>query len=108
MQSGSEPVVLVARERIHARVELFLFADSKTGPYHVLCFSGGHGRLPSLQKGQGPLPDLEYAHFVRDRIVDELKTQGYAASEGSAPIWELYARGEHKKLKSARAERPGS
>ena len=88
--------VMVAEGRAHRRVELFLFADRADGPFHVLSFSGGHGRLPSLQKGQGPLEALDNARFVLSSIVTELEQMGYQQMAADGAIWEVYARKIHR------------
>ena len=96
--------VLTHATRAHRRVELFLFADAASGAFSVLSFSGGHGRLPALKKGQGPLMDIDNARFVLNAIVRELEQMGYEPLDASGAIWEVYARKVHREQLNARAQ----
>ena len=96
--------VMVNEDRAHRRVELFLFSDSEGGPFQLLSFSGGHGRLPSLQKGQGPMQDLDNARYVLHAIVRELEQMGYETLRDGTAIWEVYARKMHRQRLAQRQD----
>ncbi|MDF1820738.1 MAG: hypothetical protein P1U64_04160 [Alcanivoracaceae bacterium] len=98
--------VMISPTQAHRRVELFLFADAVDGPFHVLSFSGGHGRLPSLEKGQGPMADVDNARFVLASIVRGLAQRDYVEAGSDAAIWEVYARKTHKRIVAERNDRP--
>ena len=96
MTRVADPVVLISARHALRRIELYLFSDSRDGSLHLLSLSGGQGRLPAVEKGQGPLPDRDNALFVRDAIVAELLRADYLQAPADQAVWEVYARGRHR------------
>ena len=100
------PVVLISARHAHRRIELYVFSDDRDGSLHLLSLSGGQGRLPAVEKGQGPLPDRDNALFVRDAIVAELLQAEYLLAPADQAVWEVYARGRHRQTLRARQQLP--
>ena len=96
MKRVADPIVLISPNHAHRRIELYLFCDEQDGTLHLISLSGGHGRLPSTEKGQGPLPDRDNALYVREAIVRELLHINYLEVPAEQAIWEVYARGLHR------------
>ena len=101
-----EPVVLISARHAHRRIELYLFSDDRDGSLHLLSFSGGQGRLPAVEKGQGPLPDRDTALFVRDAIVAELLRAESLQAPADQAVWDGYARGRHRQALKERQDLP--
>ena len=104
MARVAAPVVLISARHAHRRIELYLFSDDRDGSLHLLSLSGGQGRLPAVEKGQGPLPDRDNALFVRDAIVGELLRAEYLQAPADQAVWEVYARGRHRQVLRGRQD----
>ena len=106
MTRVAAPVVLISARHAHRRIELYVFSDDRDGSLHLLSLSGGQGRLPAVEKGQGPLPDRDSALFVRDAIVAELLRADYLQVPADQAVWEVYARGRHRQTLRDRQDLP--